>query len=151
MDQPVDRADVHKHLDFIENVIARLANNSFLIKGWAVAVAGAFYGFGIQQDDSALAILGLLPAVSFWWLDAYYLRSEQLFRRLFDAVRREPAAFYPFDMNHRAFESEVKSRAAVMWSETLRNFYVPLTLVGLLASLVVSNLPKKIIDCLANQ
>lgn len=149
MDQP-NREDVHKHLDFIENVIARLANNSFLIKGWAVAVAGAFYGFAVQQDMALLAVLGLLPAISFWWLDAYYLRSEQMFRKLFEAVRNDPGAYYPFVMNHRLFRNDVKPRAKVMWSETLRSFYVPLALVGLLTALVISDIPKRIIDCLTD-
>jgi hypothetical protein len=32
-----------KHLEFVQAVITRLANNSFLMKGWALTVAGAFY------------------------------------------------------------------------------------------------------------
>ncbi len=32
-----------KHLEFIQAVIARQANNSFLVKGWGLTVARAFY------------------------------------------------------------------------------------------------------------
>jgi hypothetical protein len=37
-----------KHLEFIQAVITRLANDSFLRKGWALTVAGAFYGFAVK-------------------------------------------------------------------------------------------------------
>ncbi len=63
-----------KHLEFIQAVIARLAGNSFLIKGWALTVTGAFYGFAVHGSDWRLAALGLLPALTFWGLDGYFLR-----------------------------------------------------------------------------
>ena len=38
---PLDEVVV-KHLELIQAVITRLANNSFLMKGWALTVTGAF-------------------------------------------------------------------------------------------------------------
>ncbi len=134
----VGRSDLHKHLDFIQNVIARLANNSFLMKGWAITVSGAFYGFGVQQKLWQLAAIGLVPAVSFWWLDAYFLRAETMFRCLFNSVRRNPDAHEPFDMNHRAFEKDVKSMIGMMFSETLRAFHGILFLIGLAITVAIA-------------
>jgi hypothetical protein len=31
-----------KHLEFIQGVIARLANNSFLLKGWSVTLVAGY-------------------------------------------------------------------------------------------------------------
>ena len=32
-----------KHLEFIQNVILRMNNNSFLIKGWAITLISALF------------------------------------------------------------------------------------------------------------
>ena len=133
-----DRSDLHKHLEFIQNVIARLANNSFLMKGWAITVAGAFYGFGVQQKLWELAAIGLLPALSFWWLDAYFLRAETMFRCLYNSVGRNPKAHEPFDMNHRAFEKEVGSPTGMMFSQTLRVFHGVQFLIGVAITIAIA-------------
>jgi hypothetical protein len=40
--RPIDDITI-KHLEFIQGVIGRLATDSFLMKGWAVTVGGAFW------------------------------------------------------------------------------------------------------------
>jgi hypothetical protein len=77
-----------KHLEFIQAVIARLANNSFVIKGWAVTAAGIFFGFAVDSQNLQLALASIAPTVLFWGMDAYFLHSERLFRSLYDRVRR---------------------------------------------------------------
>jgi hypothetical protein len=37
-----------KHLEFVQAVIIRLANDSFLMKGWALTVAGLIFGFAVD-------------------------------------------------------------------------------------------------------
>jgi hypothetical protein len=85
-----DRFEEHrlKHMEFIQAVVARLAGNSFLVKGWAITVAGVFIGFSLNSDDAHLALAALIPTIAFWGLDAYYLTSERLFRVLYDQVRK---------------------------------------------------------------
>jgi hypothetical protein len=63
-------------------------SDSFLMKGWALTVAGAFYGFAVKGTAWQVAAIGLMPVVVFWGLDAYFLRQERLFRGLYDQVRR---------------------------------------------------------------
>ena len=87
-----------KHLEMIQTVISRLANNSFLIKGWAVTVVGVFLGFAVDSSDGALAVASVVPTLAFWALDTYFLRSERLFRALFDRVRAVPPGVEPFFM-----------------------------------------------------
>jgi len=60
-----------KHLEFIQSIIARLAGNSFQMKGWNVALATAAIGFAVAKDSRpTLAVLAVVPALAFWFLDA---------------------------------------------------------------------------------
>ena len=129
---------VLKHLDYIEAVIARLAGNSFLIKGWAITVAGAIYGFAVHDTDWRLALVGLLPAATFWLLDGYFLRQEWLFRSLYDAVRDPKGGVDAFCMNPRHHGAAVASWLKVAGSWTLVWLYVPLLAVGLLLALLLA-------------
>jgi hypothetical protein len=88
-----------KHLEMIQDVISRLGTNSFLVKGWAVTVSGAFLGFAIDSEEWGLALAGALPALIFWGLDAYFLRAERRFRSLYDAVRTGAPTIEPFSMD----------------------------------------------------
>lgn len=88
-----------RHLDMIQAVIARLGTNGFVIKGWAITVAGAFLGFAVNQEDWPLAAASTVPTITFWILDAYFLRTERLFRCLFETVRRGEARLEPFFMS----------------------------------------------------
>ena len=71
-----------KRLEILQSIISRMAQNSFAIKGWAVAVMTALLAFSNKESDRWFAIYALYPAVAFWGLDAYYLMQERLFREL---------------------------------------------------------------------
>ena len=75
-----------KHLELIQAVVSRLGGNGFLMKGWALTISGAFAGFAVNNHDGWLAVTGLVPTLVFWGLDAYFLRAERLFRKLYDQV-----------------------------------------------------------------
>src|SRR4051812_44180277 len=87
-----------KHLELIQGAVTRLASNSFLIKGWAITVAGAFFGFALTSHSTQLAIAAVVPTVAFWSLDTYFLRAERLFRALYDEVRLKDTRIEPFYM-----------------------------------------------------
>lgn len=87
-----------KHMEMIQAVVARLAGNSFLIKGWALTLTGAFLGFAVDRNDVALAKAAFVPILVFWALDTYYLRAERLFRELYERVRSGSDAVLPFFM-----------------------------------------------------
>ncbi len=73
-----------KHLEFIQAIISRLAGNSFQMKSWNVALATAVVGFAAAKDSRpTLAVLAVVPALAFWFLDAYYLALEKLYRDLY--------------------------------------------------------------------
>lgn len=84
-DEPVKLTDdQRKHLDMIQAVITRLAGASFQMKGWAITTLTAILGAIIAAKlPGWIAIVGLVPAVLFWELDASYLHQERMFRALF--------------------------------------------------------------------
>lgn len=129
-----------KHLEMIQAVIARLGSDSFLVKGWAVAATGVFLGFAVSNDQAWLALPSVVITGMFWTLDTYYLRSERLFRLLYDRVRKPDRGDYePFAMNATS-EDFIDSlptedrdrvmRRSVAFSRTLLWLYVGLALAA---------------------
>lgn len=84
-----DKDDLPKHLEFILDVVERHARNSFVLKGWSVTLVAAVFLLAVRGAEPALAMAaGLLPSLTFWALDAYYLRQERMFRALYNHVQR---------------------------------------------------------------
>jgi hypothetical protein len=124
------------HLQMIQGVIARQANNSFLIKGWALTVSSALSGFALDKARPSLAGIGLGAIVLFWSLDSYFLYIERRYRCLFDAVRKSDSLIEPFSMDTKAYK-ETTSWMRSWTSMTLMTFY-GIAALGTLAVVLVS-------------
>lgn len=76
-----------RHLEMIQAVVNRFAQNSFAIKGWSVTVVSIVFAFLNAQGKAAhsYGLLAVVPTWIFWGMDAYYLRQERLYRKLFAA------------------------------------------------------------------
>lgn len=121
-----------KHLEMIQNIITRLANNSFSLKGWTVIFIAAVLGFAIKESNSNYIPLVLFPIFAFWGLDGYYLRQEKLFRALYDKVRKLDGQNINFEMDTSLTEKEVGSWRSVCFSRTILGFYGPILIVILI-------------------
>jgi hypothetical protein len=116
-----------RHLDMIQAVVTRQAQNSFAVRGWSVTVVSAVFAVAVTQDQAprATVLVALAPTLIFWVMDAYYLWQERLFRSLYaDAARRaRDAASEPdvklFDLNTTAYREAVGSRWAVLFQPTV--------------------------------
>lgn len=104
-----------KHLDFIHGVINRLASNGFVLKGWAITLAAALFGVALSSQKPSVAAVALVPVAAFWCIDAYFLRSERLFRAFYDQVSAMDERIEPFEMSAtgRAFVDRVRSGEVV--------------------------------------
>jgi hypothetical protein len=105
-----------RHLDMIQAVVARQAQNSFAVRGWSVTVVSAVFAIAVTQDDAprATVLVALAPTLIFWGLDAYYLWQERLFRGLYTAAahvaREGPASAFDvplFDLSTAPYKAEV--------------------------------------------
>jgi hypothetical protein len=73
-----------QYLEMIQAVIARMAENQVTLRTWSVALGTAVIGYAASTDSQMwAALLGVLPAVTFWILDGYYLALERKFRALY--------------------------------------------------------------------
>lgn len=79
-----------QHLQMIQEIISRMASNSFIIKGWSVAFFGALFTLLISKtlriDKMYMLMVILVTVVLFWIHDAYYLNLERQFRNLYNEV-----------------------------------------------------------------
>lgn len=117
-----------KHLELIQNVINRLANSSFFLKGWTVIFVAAVLGFATKDSKPMYVWLAAIPTISFWALDGFYLNQERLFRRLYDTVRETDEDEIDFSMNILPFKKGGDWLKAV-FSKTPLPFYLTILLV----------------------
>lgn len=116
--------DKIKHLDYIQQTIARMAAVSFQVKAWNIGLVTAILAFAAKDRDPSFLWAALLPAAMLWFLDSYYLRQERLYRKLYDAVRADDPIIKDLSMDTRLFKDlpDVQ-RPKVMFSETLLSFH----------------------------
>jgi hypothetical protein len=119
--------DIKRH-EILQSIIARMAQNSFTIKGWAVTVITALLAFSNKETDRWLAISALYPVVAFWGLDAYYLMQERLFREL-GKQSAAPGA-------ELAFKTTPTWRA--FFSATLSVTVIPLYLLSVMMTFLIA-------------
>ena len=121
-----------KHLEFIQNVINRMARNSFFIRGWVITlVVGIFALSAARNGDTIFSVVLFVAAVlvlgAFWFLDGYFLDQERRFRGLYDEVRAKGEG----DINFEMVTKPQGSWGKATFSKTLCLFYVPVALVTL--------------------
>lgn len=118
---PAVNADDHrKHLEFIQAIVTRMSSASSTAKGWLLPVVTAAYGYAIVKEARAVALLGVAAVALFALLDANYLRQEKAYRRLYDAVTRDPNCVPRFSLNPAHADEGPPGHQC--WSEQLRRF-----------------------------
>lgn len=125
--------DKRKHLELIQGVVNRLANNSFQLKGWCVTlVTGVlFFSSAVAAEKQNLLLISLAPVAVFWILDGYFLWQERIFRRTFDIVRERTE-----ETNYDMYEADPDGKKLywidAIFSTTLIVFYM-----GLIAAIIL--------------
>ena len=101
-----------------------MATNSFIIKGWTVAVLGIILLLNGTRYQASIAVFALLV---FWYLDAYFLRQKKTYRTVYIEIIDNKLNIRDefFDMSTARQEAgiEVLSPSKLMLSKTLLIFY----------------------------
>ncbi len=126
----------HAHLEMIQGVINRLAQNSFTLKGWSVVIVSALFALAAKGSDFSFIFLAFFPAFSFWILDGYFLQQERLFRALYDHVRKKDDNEIDYSMNVSVVMDKVNSWFSVMFSRTILIFHGIIILSIVIVSVV---------------
>lgn len=130
-----------EELKLVQGVINRMGTNSFLIKGWAITLVVATL---LLRGNSYQYFVAFLPWLMFWYLDAYFLRLERLYRKLFNWLRenRLRNKEFLFDMNSQSLEKRFGKDVDCLWrtmfSKTLAVFY--LLLFAIIVASIIADL-----------
>jgi len=126
-----------KEIDIIQDIIKRMAFNSFMIKGWAITLV--VVTLLLKGTEKSQVWIAFIPLVVFWFLDAYFLRQERMYRILYDWVinNRLKTEEYLFDIKTRRFENEVQSIPRIMFSITLGWFYGSIAILVIIYALII--------------
>lgn len=106
----------------IQDIIKRMAFNSFIIKGWAITLVVVAL---LLKGNTYQVWIAFIPLLIFWFLDTYFLWQERMFRKLYDWVveNRLKTDEYLFSMNAYRFKKQVHKKLRIMFSVTLGWFY----------------------------
>lgn len=120
-----------KHLEMIQAIITRMSSNSFALKGWAVTLVAGLFALSSKDANEIYFLIAYIPIIAFWFLDAYYLMQERLYRNLYKKVTTlsEDEIDFSMDAHSDEFQTEKTTISDCFLSETLRRFYLPLALV----------------------
>lgn len=120
-----------RHLEMIQGIINRMAGNSFALKGWAVTLVAGIFVLAGKDTDKLYFLVAYIPVVVFWWLDAYYLLQERLYRSLYEKVRNTDEKDIDFSLKATAteFDSNKNCFCSCLFSKTILGFYAPLAIV----------------------
>ena len=120
-----------KHLEMVQDVIKRMASNSFILKGWAVTLVAGIMALAEKDADKMYFLVAYIPIIVFWLLDSYYLLQERLYRELYNKVRSTKENDIDFSLS--ATKKEFCGGRNTFWacfiSPTESFFYLPLALV----------------------
>ena len=75
---------VQKHLEIMQDVITRMAENSRSCKVWCVTLVAATLVLVARTGKADHALIAIVPAALFYVLDAYYLMLERRFRKSYN-------------------------------------------------------------------
>lgn len=99
----MDREDVlEKEIDLIQSCVNRMAQNSFVIKGWLITLITVILALLPEKIDICiLSGVIIVATLCFWYLDAYFLRFERLYRWKYEWViaSRLHSDEFQFDLN----------------------------------------------------
>ena len=66
-----------KEIDIIQDIIKRMAFNSFIIKGWTITLV--VVSLLLKGTEKYQVWIAFIPLVVFWFLNAYFLRQERMY------------------------------------------------------------------------
>jgi hypothetical protein len=130
------KEDQRRHIDIIEAIITRMSENSKQMKAWCIALVSGLIGVSFTIKIPWLCIVAALAVIVFCYLDAFYLKLERCFRRLYNDVvgigndEQPPKKVKLYDTSIGAYEKNVTIKSACE-SSSIRPFYIGM-LVGVI-------------------
>ena len=127
-----DNINKRFHLQLIQEVIKRMASNSFLLRGWSITLVIAITTLAMSIDPTAidrkaekvsLIVIALFLAIVFWILDAFYLSQERCYRALYKDVCERDEKAVDFSMDASSYSVGRNTWAGSLSSRVFLVFY----------------------------
>ena len=122
-----------KSMEFCQDIIKRMADNSFRLKQWFLLVpivtlfSKIIFFEKLQYQLHIDNLLLLAPLFIFPYLDAYYLQQERLFREVYNdfmrCINKSKINRKPFDMKPTKEQRDQFSIWNVIFSISVAPFY----------------------------
>jgi hypothetical protein len=81
---PADNPAVTTHINLLQGIINRLANNSASCKTWCLTLVAALLSLAGTTHTPAIVTFALVPVVLFGFVDTMYLAQEKAYRDLYE-------------------------------------------------------------------
>ncbi|KAB2867992.1 MAG: hypothetical protein F9K37_11255 [Bacteroidales bacterium] len=127
-----------KHLEFIQNVIARMNSNSFLIKGWTITIVSALFALAAKDSNINFAIVSYIVIPSFWVLDGFFISTEKQYVELYKETANRTEQEVDFNMDASSYNNEDRTWGLSIFSKTLFPFYGIMLLANLVIMFVIA-------------
>ena len=134
---------LEKEIDLVQGCINRMAQNSFVVKGWLITLVTVI--LALLPDKINIDFLCgviILTTLLFWYLDAFFLRTEKLYRWKYEWIiaNRTKDDKFMYDLNpynkNMWKEAKKPSILRVMFTKTLCPLY---GVIIILAVLIIFN------------
>ncbi|HLZ05611.1 MAG TPA: hypothetical protein VKR55_26105 [Bradyrhizobium sp.] len=83
---PPDNQAVIAHINLLQGIISRLANNSASCKTWCLSIVAALLSLAGAVHDGDLVTIALVPVAVFGFIDTMYLAFETAYRELYKGI-----------------------------------------------------------------
>lgn len=83
---PAESAAVTAHVNLLQGIINRLANNSASCKTWCLTLVSALVSLAGATRAPGIITFALVPVVIFGFMDTMYLAQERAYRELYGRV-----------------------------------------------------------------
>lgn len=143
MDAKILREYLFEEAEIVQDIISRMANNQFYIKGWSITLIVASL---LLKGNVYHYFVAFIPWLIFWVYDSYFLRLEKLYRTHYAwLINNRPESdefLLDVDRNRvedrlreklkEQFSSEVPCKTQLMFSKQILPFYLFLLIIILI-------------------
>jgi hypothetical protein len=127
---PADSPAVTTHIQLLQSVINRLANNSASCKTWCLTLVAALLSLAGATHVAGLVTFALVPVVIFGLLDTMYLAQEREYRGLYARIveRIRNKSYTLGDVYEASAPLRFSHFCSALWSWSIYPIYLGLTI-----------------------
>ncbi len=138
LESKITTEEIHKEIDLIQSCISRMAQNSFMVKGWYISIIVVILALLTEKINFAMISITLaVVTILFWYLDSFFLTTEKKYREIYSwALQERPKnnKEFLYELNPHLFKDKIKKTDNIlrtMFTLTLFPFYgIPLTIIA---------------------